>query len=387
MSPLKIAVLVGLAIVLVVSLAVVGGLAILRNTSVLAGWVDEPVQLKPVIDEPEQQAKQPLPQVWERYVHSVPYYADEFPKALSSRLRHRQFDDLESYANEIRSEKTMMVGGRWVLTLLYEAIEQPAAGPDIDDSGWSAHFALLDEWRAQYPKSITARVGYARSMVNYAWKARTNKYAGAVSEAQWKMFHERLEKATKILVDATTESDRACPVWYSTMLTIANGEGWERDDYMRTFNEAIEFEPTYGSYYHQLAVHLFPQWGGKKGEWAPAVVAATQKQGTEEADAMLQLTFDTVIAEDCDCVDIIPEIRKYWPQIKRGYHAREKLYKATWGDMNHITHMAYIAGDREEARVMFQQLKNHANPGFWDNDGELLAKAQAWANESGQPPN
>src|SRR5712671_5455080 len=250
MSSLKAAVLVGLAIVFLVSLALVGGLAIVRNTNVLAGWLDEPVQLKPVIDEPEAQAKQPLPQVWEHYAKSVHYYADEFPKVLSSRLRHRQFDDLESFANEVRSKKTTMPGGDWVLSLLYDSIDEPAAGSGADEPGWKAHFALLDEWKAKYPKSITARVAYARSMVSYAWKARTDKYAAAVTSAQWKLFFERLGEARKVLVDAGTELDEPCPVWYSTMLTIANGEGWERDDYMRTFNEAVEFEPTYGRYYH-----------------------------------------------------------------------------------------------------------------------------------------
>jgi hypothetical protein len=386
MISLKAGVFAGLVAIFVASVALIGGLAFIKNTNVLAGWIDEPEELKPIIDEREAQAQQPLPQVWEHYVNSVPYYAVEFPKVLSSRLRHHQFDDLESFANEIRNRKTMMVGGQWVLSLFYESIEDPAAGASVDDPGWKDHFALLDEWKAKYPESITARVAYARSMVNYAWKARTGKFAPAVSAAQWKVFYERLEGARKILIDANSEiGGTTCPGWYSTMLTIANGEGWKRKDYMRTFEEAVEFEPTYGTYYHQLAVHLSPQWDGKPGEWAAVLAAVTEKQGTEEADAMLQLTFDTVIAEDCDCLDINPEIRKYWPQIKRGFHAREKLYKATFGDMNHITHMAYIAGDREEARAMFQQLKNHVNPGFWGNDAKLLAKAQAWANETVQP--
>jgi hypothetical protein len=385
MISLKAVVFAVLAAIFVGSLALIGGIAYLRNTNVLAGWVDEPEELKPVIDEKEAQAKQPLPKVWDQYEHSVPSYAVEFPKVLSSRLRHHQFDDLESFANEIRSRKTMMVGGRWVLSLLYESIEEPAAGSSVDEPGWKAHFALLDDWKAKYPRSITARVAYARSMVNYAWKARTIKYASGVTEAQWKLFYERLEEARKILIDANDEIGEKSPGWYSTMLTIANGEGWERKDYMKTFEEAVELEPTYESYYHQLAVHLYPQWYGKPGEWAAVLAEVTEKQGTEEADAMLELTFDTVIAEDCDCVEIAPEIRKYWPQIKRGFHTREKLYNVTWGDMNHIAHMAYIAGDREEARAMLQQLKNHVNPGFWENDGKLLAKAQAWANEPVQP--
>jgi hypothetical protein len=384
MSSLKAGVLAGLATILMAALAVVGGMAILRNTSVLASWTEKPAQLKPVTDEQEAQAKQPLPQVWERYVRVVPYYADEFPKVLSSRLRHRQFDDLESFANEIRSKKSTMSGGQWVLSMFYGAIIEPAAGADVDEKGWKDHFALIEEWKAEYPRSITAQVVHARSMVNYAWKARGTKYASKVSEAQWALFYDRLDAAKNILVDAT-ELDESCPVWYSTMLTIANGEGWERDDYMKTFNEAVEFEPTYGNYYHQLAVYLSPKWHGKPGEWAAVLAEVANKQGTDEAYAMLQITFAAVAMEDYDYDEIVAEIQKYWPQIKRGFHAREKLYKVSFGNMNDFTRMAYIAGDREEARVMFPRIKDHVNLGYWEKDSKLLEKAQVWARETVQP--
>jgi hypothetical protein len=281
--------------------------------------------------------------------------------------------------------KSTMKGGKWILWMFYISIEEPAAGSGVDEEGWKTHFTLLEEWKAKYPKSITARVAHARSMVNYAWKARTTKFAAAVTEAQWNLFFERLESARKTLTDATTEADGQCPVWYSTMLTIANGEGWGRYDYMKTFDEAVEFEPTYPTYYHQLAVHFLPQWFGKQGEWASVLAEVTQKQGTEEADAMLQMTFATVVIENYDYEDIVPEIQRYWPRIKRGFHTREQLYGASSGDLNDFTHMAYIAGDREETRAMFLRIKDRLDPGFWGKDGKTLAKAQAWANEPLQP--
>src|SRR5690242_16695801 len=117
MSSLRAGVLAGLATILISAFALVGGIAVMRNTSVLAGWVEKPAELKPVTDEQEAQAKQPLPQVWDHYVKAVRYPADEFPKVLSSRLRRRQFDDLESFANEIRSKKSTMSGGQWLLSM------------------------------------------------------------------------------------------------------------------------------------------------------------------------------------------------------------------------------------------------------------------------------
>ena len=352
MSSLRTGVFAGLAIVLILGVIAVGAVVIVRNTSVLAGWIDEPVKLRPVNDEPEAQAKQALPQVWEHYVNFVQYPVDGFEDVLRSRLRHRQFDDLESFANDIRSKKTRVKGGRWLLKFFYDAIEEPAAGSGVDDKGWRDHFSLIEEWKTKYPKSITTRVVDAKSMVVYAWKARTNKFAPAVSDAQWKLFYERLGTAKNILV-GSRDLGETCPGWYSAMLTIGNGGGSEPDDYMGIFNQAMEFEPTYDSFYYQMSVYWFPQWHGKKGEWAAVLSDVVRKQGTDEAYAMLEMTYDAVLMYDYDFEEIVPELQQYWPQIKRGFHAPDQLYKVTQGDMNGFTHMAYIAGDRDETRAMF----------------------------------
>ena len=63
MRSLRTGVLVGSAIVPILRVIAVGAIVIVRNTSVLAGWIDEPVKLKAVTNEAVAQAKQPLPQV------------------------------------------------------------------------------------------------------------------------------------------------------------------------------------------------------------------------------------------------------------------------------------------------------------------------------------
>src|SRR4029434_7814000 len=65
----------------------------------------DPPVVRPIFDEDFMSSREPLTRVLETYIGTVPYYVDEFKKVLRSRLRHRQFRDLETYAAEIRRTK------------------------------------------------------------------------------------------------------------------------------------------------------------------------------------------------------------------------------------------------------------------------------------------
>jgi hypothetical protein len=376
------AVIASVAAVLIVSTGVVGGIGLIRNRELLYRFVTLPKQpeLRPVVDERADSAKQPLPQVWERYVKKVPYYSDEFENVLRSRLRHRRFEELETYANEIRSKSARMNGGKWLLANFYEALEEPSAGPDAPDDQWEAHLALLDEWRRTFPESITATVAYAEAMIEYAWHARSDSYASSVTDAQWELFRERLQSAQDVLI-AATEREHMCPQWFTAMLSIGLGQSWDREDYMATFNEANEYYPTYGSNYGALATYLLPRWNGKEGEWATTLAQLTDQQGTEEAHAIFQRTFSNIVLHYYEYDEIATDIKKHWPRIKRGYYARKKLYNVVNADMNDIARMAYLAGDRDVAREAFRDLKDHRNLNWWENDADLFDQVKAWANE------
>jgi len=75
----------------------------------------------------------------------VPYYQDAFDHVVRSRVRHRQFQDLEAYAAEIRKTKVKMPGGKWQLENFYQVVGEPAGGSDADDEAWEAHLRLLSE--------------------------------------------------------------------------------------------------------------------------------------------------------------------------------------------------------------------------------------------------
>ncbi len=75
---------------------------------------------------------------------------------------------------------------------------------------WQVHDRIHQEWIAQFPASITARVAYADFLREYAWHARGTDLADKVTEEGWRLFGERLESARKMLAEARelTEKER-----------------------------------------------------------------------------------------------------------------------------------------------------------------------------------
>src|SRR6185295_372731 len=184
--------------------------------------------------------------------------------------------------------------------------------------------------------------------------------------------------AHQVLISASALSEK-CPEWYGTMLYIGRGLGWDRDDFMKVFHTATKFEPEYGSLYTELTTYFQPRWYGEEGEWASVLMDETAR-GTEASDAMFQRIFEITHQTYYEYKDIAPDVKKYWSRIKRGFHAREKLYGVTDNDVNDFARMAYMVEDLEEAHAVFPRLENHEDMYVWDKDQKLLDRAKFWAS-------
>src|SRR5205814_10318239 len=60
---------------------------------------------------------------------------------------------------------------------------------------WQVHDRIHQDWIAQFPTSITARVAYADFFTDYAWHARGTGFADKVTKEGWQRFRERIELA------------------------------------------------------------------------------------------------------------------------------------------------------------------------------------------------
>src|SRR5688572_24093460 len=88
---------------------------------------------QPIVDEDPALAAQPLSKVLDLdFKHGANSYKT-FDDTVRSRLRHRQFQDLDEFAAELRDTKSTLPGGRWRLTRVYAQLSEPAAGTDTPD--------------------------------------------------------------------------------------------------------------------------------------------------------------------------------------------------------------------------------------------------------------
>jgi hypothetical protein len=343
---------------------------------------------EPVVDEDPVSAREPLSKVLALdFMHGADPYG-RFDDVVRSRLRRRQFEDLDLFAADLRRSKLRLPGGAWRLTRMYERITEPPVGGEATENDWKTHLDALQQWMDAHPESVTARIAFAESMTNYAWLARGSGQASEVKQDQWELFFQRLRKGEKVLLEAKNLPAR-CPHWYVVMQGIAQGLEWDRAKYEKLFDEAVAFEPLYPPYYYSKAVYLLPRWYGAEGESEKFLSDSTDRIGGEEGGALFYFVFTRMQGYygNCSCGDDDDHqrweagVKRFWPRIKQGYSATDRLYHITFATVNDYCQMAYIVKDRNEARIAFARIGANWDENIWDSKADF-DKAKQWAFET-----
>jgi hypothetical protein len=188
---------------------------------------------------------------------------EEFQAGIAERFSQEKFAELDCMADSLRSNKTRFSGGAWKLHTFYLGVESPEG--HATDEDWQDYFRRLERWAAASPASITARVAFAKSYVNYAWFARGDGDSNTVSGSGWRLFSQRMDKAKQIL-DEASKLEAKCPEWYVDMMQVAIGQQWDGSRENALLEQAIAFEPAYYTAYRQHAVFISPMWYGQEGE-------------------------------------------------------------------------------------------------------------------------
>jgi hypothetical protein len=282
---------------------------------------------------------------------------------------NRKFAELEALADKIRSGKERTPGGSWKIEQFYNCME---CRDDEPESMWQLHEKIHGEWETKYPKSITAQVAKAEFYISYAWHARGAEYANQVTEEGWKLFRERLAKARTVLDQAKALSP-TCPMWYTAYLTVALGQGWDRAEYDTLFKEATAFAPEFDPYDVERATYLLPRWHGKPGEWEKVAENEIALRG-----AAGQEIYACVIDKQAGYYDnIFKESAASWRQTRKGYDALIAHFPTSSGLLNHYCRFACLAGDREQAKKLFEMIGENQVPSSWRKNE--FARAKAWA--------
>jgi len=338
----------------------------------------ESVHRLKVVDEDPQSAKQPLSAVLDLdYTTELSWWT--WRDVLLSRLRHHQFEDLDKFADDARASRSRFPGGGWKLFNIYDVTNEPAAGADVTEEEWQAHLKLFEEWIANNPDSATARAGYADTWVRYAWHARGPKPARELSSTQKKLFAERLKRAKEVVVDSMSHGLR-CPQFYSVLLSVGQGEGWNRSQYDEVFEAAVAYEPLYRSFYHKKGSYLLPRWYGRDGDWEAFAEESADRLGADAGADLFYFIYTDMASSYYGERDIPGLVRPVWNRLKEGFDAKERLHGATPDEQARFGHYAYLVGDRPVVQNVLKKLGNQWNQGVWGavQRDQLIA----WAAES-----
>lgn len=298
----------------------------------------------------------------------------KFAKVTHQLFEQGKFDEIEKMAKELRVSKARFPYGRWKLHSLYDGLD-PDNGTK-NQAGWDAEFKKLDEWKKQFPNSITQNVARSRLLTNYAWAARGNGWGNTVTDNGWKLFSERLAQARTVLEEAKKLPEK-CSEWFAAMQTVALGQDWDRAEYDRLFNEAVAFEPTYQEFYFEKAQYLLPRWYGKEGEWERFAEEAAKGPDKEEGMGI----YARIAWGQTDYYsNIFKETRIEWPKMKQGFIALEKCYPNSPANLNAFCKFAAQAGDLETTAALLKRIGDHPMLKVW---GTLGAFERAKAMSSG----
>ncbi len=294
-----------------------------------------------------------------------------------SLLKERRFDELEKLVNGYRRNNTRTRGGVPALYFFYPGISGSGSKdlfvstiPDKE------RFLLLQEWMKLTPASATPKIAIAKYWIAQAWTTRGGGYASTVSDAQWKVFHDLVEKAATYLVNVNPKID---PMIYYQKIEIAKDESAPREILDSLYSKAISTFPDYYEYYIQRSDVLQEKWFGKPGEFAK--YASSLPEIRDQDIGVIAYSFVIVhLLTSCDCNSntIFRSMGLSWKSTKQGFDARLKKYGLRNRDWNEMTLLAALAGHAADAKVALEHISEW-DPPIWRSRQEF-DRAVAWIN-------
>jgi hypothetical protein len=294
----------------------------------------------------------------------------ELKTSLADFLLHGKYDEIERVADRIRTDKTRLAGGGWLLKQLYFGLDA------ADGATPEEHIAELKAWVTARPQSITAHVALAKAYNSYAWLARGSGRANTVTPERRKRFTERTAEAKRVL-DESANMTPMDPEWFAEMQTVAVAQSWDAERTADLFNKAVAFEPSYFYFYKYYASYLRPKWDGKESEAAAFASKSANAVGGPEGDFLYFHIAMVILAASKGDVDTS---QMDWERLQRGYRAQRDLYGIVDFDRNQFALMAWRFRDRSVAGPIFNEIGDKWSQEVWGNRARFET-AREWAEK------
>ena len=303
-----------------------------------------------------------------------------FDARIQTALKAHQFGDLEKQADDYRRSEARFIGGRWKLPYFYRAVALYSSSSTAKDTKFEAILALLKQWQAAEPQSVTPKIALGWLWIEKAWEKRGNQYGYLLKPEQIEGMYESLNEANYYLRDVPPISD---PFGLKAMREAAMMIG-AKSEVFRLYGIGTKYFPRYYEIYGNQAHVLQPNWFGSAIILRAYNNAIMVRQGG--IDELIAYAFITdqmywnytaktaVIGGGLD-----------WSRIKESYAALAKLYGLRDRDWNVLLSLSVFNKDCETAEEAIAHIGQHWDPDIWQTQ-DYYNKMVSWvrANENKQ---
>ena len=289
------------------------------------------------------------------------------------------FEQLEVLAETYRTSQTRTPSGVWALTLFYLGLGETFAINVRDDRYWTRREQFARKWVTAYPQSPTARLAYARYLLNRGWSNRGRGNATTVKPEDWKPFNDYVQKARRYLESNKAISSKD-PVWYTMMEVIAYIQGWPEDEFAPLLDEALKYDPGYYQIYFEAINYYAPKWGGDAASIERFARWATQYNKATDGYGMYARIYWS--ASQFQYKDrLFIDSRVDWATMKQGIDDVLKVYPDQW-NINNFAKFACLAGDKAKTAELIKRIERLHPPEVWGDDLKLHESCRRWALSS-----
>ncbi|MET0551469.1 MAG: DUF4034 domain-containing protein [Vicinamibacteria bacterium] len=300
-------------------------------------------------------------------VESEAHVRERFGAEVRARLQARDFAGLDAQAAELRRTRETFAGTSVPkLTQFYRALGDRGPRPEAE---WTRSLDLMDAWIRERPASVTARVGAAEMTTSYAWDARGDGWSSEVPEDRMLAFHQRLEQAHRLVRGADGLSER-CPRRAATLLHIANGLSWPKDEEQRLYEEAVREFPDEQTYHTLHLRYLQPIWHGAPGDWQAAGQRILELPGGPEKYAYAVWHTSLGSRTGRELVS--------WPALKRGFDAISARHPDWFEAKSAYCAFASMYVDKATTQRLLADIGYRMDPSVW-SDQEWFVRTHQWA--------
>ena len=277
---------------------------------------------------------------WPSLVSENEMHSTEFWQHNAQSLFYgRQYGALARNFDAWNNTELRDVDGKWRLNALDTINELHSYTGE-----WDSHWKIIQKGREQYPESAAFALLEAGYWIRYAWDARGSGYASSITETGRQLFRERLDKAEQILLESKDyASDN--PVWYQLYLTTAMAKGWNLENILALFAEAISNHPTNYQIYFNAANALSPKWGGSTELMDLIARAAEEIIDGPEKDVIYARVYWSISRALRENEDLFSDSSVSWPRMKTGFYQLISDFPDSDWNLNHFGLFACQAGD------------------------------------------